>query len=285
MPPCIDRAASGVRAIERRLACTSGQLACKNRMRERRAAIGAPCWAACASVLGWLNVGLGSNHVENKHPQNGNSRSSACSERCASRCGLRVSRRPPLSDGSARATDADQVYEVRHGPIQPVEPSAQPLQPSVSLLLGAVLGAIVASAIYTKVQPKREARARKEAEREAERKEQRFTEENVLIDEFERLFWRLKNHPNADVRTDAAVDLREQMLQSFSALDRARIQAESDGAMWRARASATTGAAIPPDKLAALLKLAHPDKHQNSPLANETTQWLLAMRSQQKRAA
>jgi hypothetical protein len=182
-------------------------------------------------------------------------------------------------------TDADQVYEFRHSHIQPVEPPAQSVQPSVSLLLGAVLGAIVASAIYTKVQPKREARARKEAEGDAERKEQRFTEENVLVNEFERLLWRLKNHPNADVRTDAALDLREQMLQSFSALDRARIQAESDAAMWRARASATTGAAIPPDKLAALLKLAHPDKHQNSPLANETTQWLLAMRSQQKRAA
>jgi hypothetical protein len=166
-------------------------------------------------------------------------------------------------------TDADQVYEFRHGHIQ----------------LGAALGAIVASAIYTKVQPKREARARKEAERDAERKEQRFYEENVLVDEFERLFWRLKNHPNTSVRTDAAVDLREQMLRGFSALDHARIQAESDAAMWRARASATTAAPIPPDKLTALLKLAHPDKHANSPLANETTQWLLAMRSQQKRAA
>jgi hypothetical protein len=39
------------------------------------------------------------------------------------------------------------------------------------------------------------------------------------------------------------------------------------------------GRAIPPERLMALIALAHPDKHNGSRLATETTQWLLSLRS------
>jgi hypothetical protein len=39
------------------------------------------------------------------------------------------------------------------------------------------------------------------------------------------------------------------------------------------------GRAIPPERLKALIALAHPDKHQGSRLATETTQWLLSLRA------
>ncbi len=35
---------------------------------------------------------------------------------------------------------------------------------------------------------------------------------------------------------------------------------------------------IPPDKLRMLIQLAHPDKHGNSPAANDITSWLLSLR-------
>jgi hypothetical protein len=41
------------------------------------------------------------------------------------------------------------------------------------------------------------------------------------------------------------------------------------------------GAAIPPERLMALVALAHPDKHNGSRLATETTQWLLSLRASQ----
>ena len=39
------------------------------------------------------------------------------------------------------------------------------------------------------------------------------------------------------------------------------------------------GVAIPPERLMALIALAHPDKHSGSRLATETTQWLLSLRA------
>jgi hypothetical protein len=39
------------------------------------------------------------------------------------------------------------------------------------------------------------------------------------------------------------------------------------------------GGAIPPERLMALITLTHPDKHNGSRLATETTQWLLALRA------
>jgi hypothetical protein len=39
------------------------------------------------------------------------------------------------------------------------------------------------------------------------------------------------------------------------------------------------GRAIPPERLMALIALAHPDKHNGSRLATETTQWLLSLRT------
>jgi hypothetical protein len=39
------------------------------------------------------------------------------------------------------------------------------------------------------------------------------------------------------------------------------------------------GRAIPPERLMALIVLAHPDKHNGSQLATETTQWLLSLRA------
>jgi hypothetical protein len=38
------------------------------------------------------------------------------------------------------------------------------------------------------------------------------------------------------------------------------------------------GGSIPGDMLARLIRLAHPDKHSNSPASNEATSWLLAQR-------
>jgi hypothetical protein len=39
------------------------------------------------------------------------------------------------------------------------------------------------------------------------------------------------------------------------------------------------GRAIPSERLMALITLAHPDKHNGSRLATETTQWLLSLRA------
>ena len=47
------------------------------------------------------------------------------------------------------------------------------------------------------------------------------------------------------------------------------------------------GAALPGDRIGALLQLCHPDRHYGSKLeqlATETTQWLLAMRANKKKA-
>jgi hypothetical protein len=42
---------------------------------------------------------------------------------------------------------------------------------------------------------------------------------------------------------------------------------------------AQRGSAMPPERLMALISLAHPDKHSGSRLATETTQWLLSLRT------
>ena len=44
------------------------------------------------------------------------------------------------------------------------------------------------------------------------------------------------------------------------------------------------GNAVPSGRIRELLMLSHPDKHHGSPLAHETTVWLLAMREQERRA-
>lgn len=64
-----------------------------------------------------------------------------------------------------------------------------------------------------------------------------------------------------------------------------RAERETEAARALAQPRAGTTIAIPPDKLVALIKLAHPDRHGNSALATETTQWLLSMRGSRTRAA
>jgi hypothetical protein len=46
-----------------------------------------------------------------------------------------------------------------------------------------------------------------------------------------------------------------------------------------ARREALARTPIPPERLKALIALAHPDRHNGSKMATKTTQWLLAQRA------
>ena len=50
-----------------------------------------------------------------------------------------------------------------------------------------------------------------------------------------------------------------------------------------ARREALARAPIPPERLKALIGLAHPDRHNGSKVATEITQWLLAQRGLRRR--
>lgn len=56
----------------------------------------------------------------------------------------------------------------------------------------------------------------------------------------------------------------------------ARLQVEV--AMLKLKLAERQPERIPPEMLARLIRLTHPDKHGNSPAANEATQWLLQQR-------
>jgi hypothetical protein len=47
----------------------------------------------------------------------------------------------------------------------------------------------------------------------------------------------------------------------------------------RSRRSVGGGSPVPPERVLQLIKLCHPDRHQNSELSTEVTKWLLELRS------
>jgi hypothetical protein len=56
---------------------------------------------------------------------------------------------------------------------------------------------------------------------------------------------------------------------------------------WKRRAVAFRNAArarLSQERIRALIRLCHPDRHGNSPEATQITQWLLEMRAEEKRA-
>lgn len=94
-------------------------------------------------------------------------------------------------------------------------------------------------------------------------------------------FWR---NPTDTWKTLCVTCWRSTRARTDNEADRLHIQLDralTEAAMLRrqvARLEARAG--IPPEMLARLIRLAHPDKHQGSKAANEATQWLLSQRKE-----
>ena len=58
-----------------------------------------------------------------------------------------------------------------------------------------------------------------------------------------------------------------------------RLKADVRAAKKDSRAPPPGPSAVPPERLIQLIKLCHPDRHQNSETATEVTKWLLELRS------
>jgi hypothetical protein len=83
-----------------------------------------------------------------------------------------------------------------------------------------------------------------------------------------------KGNPNIDQ------ELYESLQRENTSLKETvqRLQADLRSAH-RSRRAPPGGSTVPPERVLQLIKLCHPDKHQNSELATEVTKWLLEMRN------
>ena len=74
-------------------------------------------------------------------------------------------------------------------------------------------------------------------------------------------------------------ELHASLLRENESLKATVQQLKSELRVSRKRSSGSAGTALSPEQVIALIKLCHPDKHQNNEQSTEVTKWLLDLRN------